>query len=86
MDKINIPINEIIEIINFGDSIPKTTAQLVQTICALDSTYYKKIDELLYLNLYRLKEIIYTILEIKYPTKSPNTYKDIVFTEEMIYY
>jgi hypothetical protein len=86
MDKINISINEIIEMNNLIEPISKSKGELIQTICALDSTYYKKTDVLVYLNIYRLKELIYTILEIKYPTKAPNTYTDIVFTEEMIYY
>jgi hypothetical protein len=86
MDKINMSINEIIEIINLIEPIHKSKGELIQTICALDSNYYKKIEELLYLNVYTLKQIIYTILETKYPTGTPNTYKDIVFTEEMIYY
>jgi hypothetical protein len=86
MDKINIPIDEILKIINFEEHIPKTKDELIKTICALDSNYYHKIDGLLYFNIYTLKNLINTILEIKYPNKKCTPYKDIVFTEDMIYY
>ena len=88
--KINMSINEIIEMINLGKTIPKTKGELIHTICALDSAYYTKIDCLLYLDLYTLTQLIYTLVETKYPKRSiippSNTYKDIVFTEDMIYY
>jgi hypothetical protein len=86
MDKINIPIDEILKIINFEEPKPKTKDELIKTICSLDSNYYHKIDGLLYFNIYTLKDLIYTIFEIGCRNKKCTPYKDIVFTEDMIYY
>ena len=79
-----IPINEILAMIEFKEETPKTKDELIKTICALDSSYYKQSQGLFNMNKYTLTHLIYTILEIKYPPKY--AYKNIVFTEDMIYY
>ena len=84
----SVSINEIIDMINLGEPIPKTKGELLETICALEPKYIKIIDQLLYLSLNTLTHLIYTLIESKYHNKKsyPLSNRQIVITEDIIYY
>lgn len=84
MTKVNLSINEIINMINICGSIPKTKGELLETICTLEPNYKKQISQLIYLNINTLTYLIYILIESKYRNKAH--IRDIVLTEDIVYY
>ena len=93
MAKLNLSINEIMNMINIGEPIPKSKHELLETICTLEPNYKNKVSQLVFLNINTLTYLVYTLIQTKYSNKyvSQTTnreqfIKEIVLTEDIVYY